>query len=679
MSLSLGNGVVGECVEFVDELRIHDIQVTGFSVPILVRADGKRFDQHEFVENNLGYYALRNLIQYTESLCKELPINLISVLLQYNVNPILGYSSDLHSTHIKKGGEIESQICSRLAAIFSQLSAPNIVKQLSWFYLFDQKLEFLHPDWNKAPLVQYILYTITAIEDQISQPLCEPTTKWIFCLRGKIDIQLLPPTPSSLAAFRKFLDEDDEDALSYLFQTDSIETHLYRNQVLFVPGGWTYLAKREAQTIEYGGEFYHSFAIDHQFGVWNLYKETFLSESDQTPPPFFTCHWLVLQAYLSSFQDTMLTTQEALFDLEHSRAFMPHFSPFECRGMLFVIELIRSARLPMLRQCIPSSVNCAISLLQKMQTILLHETIFSAFSCPTPNGIMFFGTPKDNIKYIYKSKGRNILSKTKYSSLPTASLNNDTTSVPARLSLDFPVSTADETEASQPSSISQDIQQCTHEDSPMNDSKSDCLNVSIPFTNIHAVPEFPSETSSSNYQSLISQPSKSPNNTPSIHSENSDIVLMDISFPKDNSFEKEMNPVPTWKSLREFLETYLAQSSQKPCGICQFCKRKDHRFFKRRVCIISRIADMTVKLANLASAPPIFMKLVQLICVYPPIVPHITYLKEILRRSQASALCPPSPVKEASLSDIQNILTMLKTNNNTNPISHSTPLSSPSK
>ena len=60
MSLSLGNGVVGECVEFGDELRIHDIQVTGFSVPILVRADGKRFDQHEFVENNLSYYALRN-------------------------------------------------------------------------------------------------------------------------------------------------------------------------------------------------------------------------------------------------------------------------------------------------------------------------------------------------------------------------------------------------------------------------------------------------------------------------------------------------------------------------------------------------------------------------------------------------------------------------------------------
>ena len=704
MSLSLGKDVVGECVELVDELRIQDIQVTGLSVPILVRTDAKRsFDHREFVDNNLSCYSLKNLVQYTESLCKDLPINLTSVLFQHNANPLLGYSSDLRSTRIKKGGEIESEICSRLAAIFSQVCAPNIVKQLSWFYLFDHKLEYLLPDWNKVPLVQYILYTITEIEEQINHPVCEPSTKWIFCLRGKIVIQLLPPTPVNVAAFRKFLYEDEECALSDLFQTDSIETHLYRNQALFIPGGWIYLARREAQTIEYGGEFFHSFSIEHQFGVWHLYKETYLSEPDQAPPPFFTCHWLVLQAYLSSFQDVMLTAQEAMFDLERSRSLLPHFSPFECRGMLFLIELIRSGRLPMLRQCIPSSVTCAVSLLQKMQTILLHETIFSAFSCLTPNGIMFFGTPKDGTNYVYKSKGRDKQSKTKHSSLPNASLTNRTLPIPAgpALSLNLPATTTTTTNETQDNSAPHETQQLIYENSPTNKSNSNCLNISIQLTGLDVSPEeaqddsthraHPSETSSStsNYQSLVSDLSKSPSprNTPSIHSENSDITLLDISFPNDREQSHSIpfleKPVPTGTNIREFLTTHLSQSVLSFCGFCQFCKYQRRGNSKMRVCILQRIADRTLTPINLVYAPQILIRLVQYLSVYPPISHNNPFINEILNKTMDLFCSPPSPVKEASLSDIQNILIMVKTHDREDiiamPANHSTPLGSPSK
>ena len=660
MSVRLENGVVGQCVELVDDLRIRDVQVTGLSVPILVRADGKHdINQNEFVENSFSHYSLRNLVQYTRSICKELPLNLVSVLFQHNANPILGYSSDANSTCIRKGGEEENQICSRLAAIFSQVAAPNIVKQLSWFYLFHDKLGYLLPDWNKLPLVLYMLYTITPRE-QVNQPLCEPTTKWIFCIRGRINIQLLPPTPGNLAVFKKFLDADNEDDLTDLFQSDSIETHLYKNQVIFIPAGWIYFAKREAQTVEYGGEFFHSFAIEHQFGVWHLYEETFLHKSDQKPPPFFTCHWLVLQAYLSSFQNTFLTTQEALFDLQNSRTYLPHFSPFECRGMLFLIELIRSGRLPLLRDCIPSSINCAVSLLQKMQTILLHETIFLAFSCSTPNGIMFFGTPKDDYKYKYKCKPmrRSKKYKAKHSSLPVSFFPSDKMSSPGRLAFS----------SSYPAKADDDVTD-TQDDSSM--------SISISLNKVQVLPDETSDVTyydtgslASNYGTIESDLSKSPN-IPSIHSCNSE---------QSSYLEKE---TAKWTNVREFLESLTSRSVLDGCGFCQTCKNKNRGFLKKIDCVLKRISNLTITPYYLIKAPPILNKLFQYLSVYPPIAPYSDYMKDILRKKEALTDSPPSPVTEASLTDIQDIMAEINTysceDSIDNPVGHSTPLGSRSE
>ncbi|KAI6656761.1 JmjC domain-containing histone demethylation protein 1-like [Oopsacas minuta] len=633
--------VVNRGAELVDDLRMQDIQVTGLSIPIVVRIELKRHQNNrEFVSNTFSGNSVRFLLQYTDSICKDPGINLCSVLYQHNCKPVISYTSQIKN-RIRVGGKIEDEICSRLAAIYGEANAPNIVKQLSWYYLFDQKLEYIIHDWTQIPLVHYMLYTITPTDEQLHQPFCEPATKWIICLRGNIIAHLLAPTPENVSAFREFLDNEDE-ALLHLFHTDSTEVRVHRSQAVFIPAGWIYIIKREQNTIEYGGEFFHSYAIETQIGVWHLYKDVYLDGSDSVSP-FVISHWLVLQAYLSSFQDTMLTTKEDGFSLEDNQDMLPHFSPFECRGMLFLIELLRSGRFPLLKKCIPSSVNCAVSLLQKIQTIILHENIFSTFSSSTPNGIMFVGTP--NLTNVYQSKNRD---------------NNKKVKRP--LAVEFSSIRPEGTCAEVPESYSE-----------ITSSKYQSLNVSIQLKNVD---EFHPDnlslqshsSTSTNYLSVMSESSKSAyvpvSQDSDLISESSD--LNNEILVRNEVKTLKLSPGP----IEVFLSSYLTPEVLENCELCQYCKYNTHPKLNRK-CLLYRIADETASASSILYAPPVFLRLVQLLRVYAPLSPN-SFLNTLLGKIVKISTYPVTLLSESSLVEIQNAIMVLQTPHDS-PLNQSTP------
>ena len=616
--MSLANST--PCVEIVDDLRLQDIQVTGLSIPILVRMENRGKANKEFIVSTICQNTPRYLLQYTQSLAEDSLINLTSVLFQHNSSPVFYYSGDI-SQRVRAGGEIEDQICSRLGSIYSQVNAPDIVKQLSWLYLFDHKLEYVVPDWRQVPLVHYVLYTLTPSQEQTPQPFCEPATKWIFCLRGIVVVQVLSPTPDTVAAFRAFL-RNESDSLFGLFQTDAVEIRIYRKQVIFIPSGWVYLIKREPSTIEYGGEFFHSFAIETQLGIWHLYKDAYQHETNGISL-FLTSHWLVLQAYLFSFQDTMLTTKEEGFSLDTNREYLPHFSPFECRGMLFLIEIIRSGRMPLLSQCIPSAINCPVSLLQKIQSILLHESIFSTFASPSPNGVMFVGTP--NLTNVYQSIDRDNTSKTQpllgnLSHIPHSKHSSDVTE---------------------------------------SESEEDNFNISIQIQNV--------ESASSSVSNYLSTLSESPN------------TLVPLSHTSPQSSESALTDIqPTTAvtvhtfPIREFLSSLLPEQIIDTCGICKPCKyNKTRTNFKHRKCILNRISNETLTTATLFDSRPIFWRLITLLNCYPPLASN-RFLNSIVTATEVLRPNPSPPATQSTLTQIEEVLQVIHPLESV-PLNHSTP------
>ena len=603
------------CVEIVDDLRLQDIQVTGLSIPILVRMDNRGKTNKEFIVSKASHNPPRFLLQYTQSLSGDSLINLTSVLFQQNTNPVFYYSGDI-TRRVKVGGEIEDQICWRLSSIYSQVNAPGIIKQLSWLYLFDHKLEFVVPGWRQVPLVHYVLYTISPSQEQPPQPFCEPATKWIFCLRGIVVVQVLSPTPETVAAFRAFLNKE-EDRLFGLFQSSATEVRVYRNQVLFIPSGWVYLIRREPSTIEYGGEFFHSFAIETQLGIWHLYEDIYLHRANGISH-FLTSHWLVLQAYLFSFQDTMLTTKEDGFSLDTNRDFLPHFTPFECRGMLFLIEIIRSGRMPLLNQCIPSAINCPVSLLQKMQSILLHGSIFSTFSSSAPNGVMFVGTP--NLTNVYQSINRENTSKMQ----------------PLLRNLSHMSHSKHSSDLSEP------------------ESEEENLSVSIQLENVEST-----SSSVSNYLDVLSEPPNISVPLPHTSSQSSELALTDTSPPN----ETEKAPL----TIRKLLSSLLSESTIETCGICQACRYYNTRpDLKKRKCILNLICDENLLPTVLFHSRPIFWQLIKLLRSYPPLHPN-QFLNRIVRKTARLKSVSQPPATPSTLSDIEEVLVPLHT------LTHSTP------
>ena len=605
------------CVEIVDDLRLQDVQVTGLSIPILVRMEKHGKTNKEFIVSTISQNTPRYLLEYTQSLTNGSLINLTSVLFQHSTSPVLYYSGEINQ-RVSVGGEIEDQICSRLGAIYSQVNAPDIVKQLSWLYLFDHKLEYVVPGWRQVPLVHYVLYTITPLPEQIPQPFCEPATKWIFCLRGMVVVQVLSPTPETVAAFRAFLNEEG-DSLFNLFQTEATEVRIYKNQVLFIPSGWVYLIKRESSTIEYGGEFFHSFAIETQLGVWHLYKDVYLHRTDGISH-FLTSHWLVLQAYLFSFHDTMLTTKEDGFSIDTNREYLPHFSPFECRGMLFLIEIIRSGRMPLLSQCIPSAINCPVSLLQKMQSILLHESIFSTFASPIPNGVMFLGTP--NLTNVYQSIDKENSSKL------------------------------------QPLLGKHSKHSC---DSTESESEGENLNVSIQLQNV--------ESTSSSPSNYLSFPSESPTTLvplPNTSSQSSESALTDIPPPDNAGVALPSFPI------RKLLSSLLPENIINTCGLCQACKYyKTRPRFKKRKCILDRLGEETLLPRTLFQSRPVFLELVTLLSSYAPLSSN-QFLNTLMEETMTFTSISPPPATQSTLSDIEELLLTLRPLDSV-PLNHSTP------
>ena len=695
-------------LELVDELRMQDIQITGLSVPILVRIDLRKPSSRALVENSVWPTTLRGLVVFTESLCVGSSLNLTSVLYQHNSTPLLSYLSGHETSNIKAGGTKEDEICSRLSNIFSQIAAPNIVKQLSWFYIFDHKLSYIIPGWSQAPLVQYLLYTVSSKPKGSSSimPYCEPATKWIYCLRGKLIVHILPPTSSNMDVFKNFLDTNDKNEIYKLFQIDSTEARLTRNQIIFIPAGWIFYSERDPYTIEYGGEFFHNFSIEVQLSVWQLYNNSYLRSLESGPPLFYTCHWLVLHSYLSSFQDTMLTTQEVQFNLENHRSLLPHFSPFECRGMLFIIELIRSGRLPIMRQCIPSCVNCPISLLQKMQTILLHRSVFSIFSSSSPNGVMFVGTPKETLTSILASECNVNGVMNKQPSLPFVSFASNALQSSVQPSANQTKETSENTIVPTDAKSTESVytNSPAKVNNPTLDTPFQCLSVSIPLIKVNmrnGIDDPPSDAPNHIFPSPLGTNTSSLYYSDTIKSlngqnENSDSQQSYQSCSTNNIHNDDnATDVHLTCTLREFLTTYISKSKLRYCGVCQYCTLSPQNIcpsctvqYDRncsscndRFCILSGIADIDLTPEMLLNAPPIFTKFVQILCAYTPLSLETTLgyiLNETIQLSRASFL----PIKKSTLKDIQEILLKLQAyefGRLSVPINQSTPLNTPSK
>lgn len=124
------------------------------------------------------------------------------------------------------------------------------------------------------------------------------TSVWYHIVKGKKVFWLIPPTEANLKVYEQWTLSGKQ---SNVFFGDLVEkcgkVHLETGNTFFIPSGWIHAVYTPADSLVFGGNFLHSFAIEKQIRVAQIEEITKVPQKFRFP--FFTeLQWYALDKYV---------------------------------------------------------------------------------------------------------------------------------------------------------------------------------------------------------------------------------------------------------------------------------------------------------------------------------------------------------------------------------------------
>ncbi|CAH0599161.1 unnamed protein product [Chrysodeixis includens] len=144
------------------------------------------------------------------------------------------------------------------------------------------------------------------------------TTVWYHVLHGRKIFYLIPPTSTNLALYQQWCAANNQNER---FFGDMVEWYgtaeLSAGQTLFIPSGWIHAVLTPCDSLVFGGNFLHSYAIEMQLQIYEIERRV------ETPsmfryPLFEAMHWYagahllaLLRRHNEEIQDEEFTLSES--------------------------------------------------------------------------------------------------------------------------------------------------------------------------------------------------------------------------------------------------------------------------------------------------------------------------------------------------------------------------------
>ncbi|XP_052753044.1 histone lysine demethylase PHF8-like isoform X2 [Galleria mellonella] len=144
------------------------------------------------------------------------------------------------------------------------------------------------------------------------------TTVWYHVLHGQKIFYLVPPTATNLALYQQWSAANNQNER---FFGDMVEWYgtaeLQAGQTLFIPSGWIHAVLTPCDSLVFGGNFLHSYAIEMQLQVYEIERRV------ETPtmfryPLFEAMHWYAGAHLLTMLRRHNEETQDEDFTLSES-------------------------------------------------------------------------------------------------------------------------------------------------------------------------------------------------------------------------------------------------------------------------------------------------------------------------------------------------------------------------
>ncbi|XP_034836697.1 lysine-specific demethylase phf2-like [Maniola hyperantus] len=167
------------------------------------------------------------------------------------------------------------------------------------------------------------------------------TTVWYHVLHGRKIFYLIPPTTTNLALYQQWSAANNQ---SERFFGDMVEWYgtaeLGQGETLFIPTGWIHAVYTPCDSLVFGGNLLHSYAIEMQLQIYEIEGRV------ETPmmfryPLFEALHWYAAAQLLTTLRRHNEETQDEDFTLSESCVSTPpaELPPLLLRG----IKILSSA------------------------------------------------------------------------------------------------------------------------------------------------------------------------------------------------------------------------------------------------------------------------------------------------------------------------------------------------
>ncbi|CAH0764708.1 unnamed protein product [Diatraea saccharalis] len=267
---------------------------------------------------NPGTFTVRSVLRYCGA---QLEVEVIDVRKQSTLRMPLGDFVDYFETPPEHRDE---KVLNVLSLEFSDtnmcsvVEPPGVIRRLDW-----AERAWPAASGRPRPAVQkYCLMSPAAAYTDFHVDF-GGTTVWYHVLHGRKIFYLVPPTATNLALYQQWSASNNQNER---FFGDMVEWYgtaeLCAGQTLFIPSGWIHAVLTPCDSLVFGGNLLHSYAIEMQLQIYEIERRV------ETPimfryPLFEAMHWYAGAHLLTMLRRHNEETQDEDFTINESCVSMP--------------------------------------------------------------------------------------------------------------------------------------------------------------------------------------------------------------------------------------------------------------------------------------------------------------------------------------------------------------------
>ena len=201
------------------------------------------------------------------------------------------------------------------------------------------------------------------------------TSVWYHILKGKKIFWLIPPTETNLKAYQQWTLSGRQGDV---FFGDIVEKcgmiTLEAGHTFFIPSGWIHAVFTPEDSLVFGGNFLHSYAIEKQIRIAQIEEITKVPIKFRFP--YFTeLQWYALDKYVYALLgrtnlDFDEEVNERLFgrDEDHANDEKKYITPQELFGLKAIVMYIHA--LPVSKKNVPMALKNPVNLVRDIRIVV---------------------------------------------------------------------------------------------------------------------------------------------------------------------------------------------------------------------------------------------------------------------------------------------------------------------